>query len=248
MPLFRRLRIAKEIFTKEELWELTKFEISRLFRKEWIFYFLTFLIWFLFFRIVFITYENSKAIEIKETTTPVKIVIEQKNIYQPIMEEIEKKSTSSTSSSEIFEKVFNKAKEENLDFCLILAIIEKESNFNEKVKAKDYSRTQSIGWSQATKAAWDTFNAQYVWEKYKTVYSLKDKENIDKSLEFICWQIKWLTKNNKQINSPLKLYVAYNGGINAVSKSGEILNAEALRNAKKFVQIYNKYLEAYTTK
>lgn len=219
-------------------------------------------IWFLVFVIIFSSFklmesyntlndtaleQSESSIQIQETSQDTYIQnqedVEDKtsNTFEHLLKEIDSVSLSSYSSEEIWSKVLSYSTRFSVDSVFILALIEKESNFKETAVARDYNRTESIGWSQASKGAWDTFNAKYVWPLYKTTWSIEDKKDIDKSLTFICWYINYLQQHyGSRIHNSHDLYAAYNGGPNGIKKP------DAQRNADSFMLKYEKYTIALT--
>lgn len=256
----KRLKIAKSIFTTEEFQTLIRYELLLLFetskqKLEWMLYALIFLIWIkvisLFSMIPKVVSSSKKIsvlqpkslISFSENISKVQQIDQQFNLekirMENVCEEISKVSQSKLSSQEILQKTTTYAKRFNVDTFFVLALIQKECDFEETSVAKDYNTTGSLGWSQATKGTWDDFNAKYVWPKYKKVYSYQDRLDPDKSLEFICWYLNYLKKNFEEIVTLEDLYTAYNGGPYGLHKE------DARRNAKACLEFYNKYKEAY---
>lgn len=190
-------------------------------------------------------YEEQRALKEQEATEAAK------RTEQTIKKIAEISSKNSgISASDIYEKVWSYSYEFSIDPCFLLALIEKECSFKETAVAKDFSKTGSLGWSQATKSAWDMFITHYMCEKYELSYNeaIKiwphDKKSLydpDLSLTFICWHLNWLKDNyDDRIHSLHDLYAAYNGG------PGGIRKASAQKNADECMKMYNKYFLAYT--
>lgn len=250
----RRIAIAREIFTAEEVAELTKYEFLQLWEVakqhvEWFAYAFAVLIWtgvvammVAIAKMPAFDDANSIVIERQDKTLDLKTDTEsQRKIssFEKTCNEIEKASLSSYTSEVIYFKVLSTSTKWNVDPTFVLALIEKESNFKEDAVAADYDKTQSLGWSQASKPMWDTFNAQYVWPTYNEVWTLSDKNDVDKSLIFICWTINWINEHySDKVKSVHDLYAIYNGGINGMSKKA------VQKNADKFDEIYSRYFVA----
>lgn len=261
--IIQRISIAKEIFTREEIIELTKYEFVQLWEIskqhiEWFLYSLVILIWIGVATCcvaLFRTYRlENRIIERAPIEKPLSEEDKKINFIRskekPICEVINsnKSPKSNIETTSIYWKVVVEANKWKIDPCIILALIEKESNFYEEAVGKDYYkkdkqgyRIESLGWSQVTKSTWDTFNANYVWPKYKETWPVEDKKDPDKSLTFICWYLTWLQNYNKNITNVETLYAAYNGGPNCVKEGGVISKKDAEVNAKKFKEIYDRY-------
>lgn len=253
--MFQRIAVARQIFTKEEFAELMKYEFYLIWEVakqhvEWFAYAIVVLVWTgiaaMFVAIakmpMFEERHTSSAIEYK-IQKPASIVenpVQRKlSQFEKTCAEIEKASVSSYTSESIYFKVMSTAAVWNVDPTFVLALIEKESNFKEDAVAKDYDVTESLGWSQASKNMWDTFNAQYVWPTYGATWGLEDKKDADKSLKFICWTINWLQEHySSKIKTAHDLYAAYNGGPSGMNKKA------VQRNADKFDEIYSRYFVA----
>lgn len=250
--IFQRVAIARQIFTREEVAELTRYELCLLWETakqhvEWLAYALVVIVWTgvaaMFVALAKMpAFDESNSIAIEREAAPAK---EQKESLRKLSQfektcaEIDKASLSSYASESIYFKVIAASTKWEVDPVFVLALIEKESNFKEDAVAKDYDKTESLGWSQASKDMWDTFNAQYVWPNYSEVWPLEDKNNVDKSLAFICWSIDWLKAHySNKIKTTHDLYAAYNGGPNGMNKKA------AQRNANKFDEIYSRYFIA----
>lgn len=258
--LVQRLSIAKKIFTKEEIRELTRYEFAQLweFSKqhiEWFVYSIVILLWICVVSITMTLFRMSKNIKPVNAKTVVENTISEAeqaklktafNVCKVIDENKSPKSTISSNS--IYEKVLVESTKWKLDPCFILALIEKESNFYESAVGGDYNhvdkngyKIESLGWSQATKSAWDTFNAKYVWKEYKETWPVEDKKDPDKSLTFICWYLIYIKDtSNYTIENTHDLYAAYNAGQFGNFKK----NKDAQKNADKFDEIYNRYFIA----
>lgn len=250
--IFQRAAIARQIFTKEEIAELTKYELCLLLEAtkqhvEWLAYALVAIVWAgvaaMFIALAKMpAFDESNSIAIEREAAPAKEPVEplrKLSQFEKTCAEIDKASLSSYTSESIFFKVIAASTKWEVDPVFVLALIEKESNFKEDAVAKDYDKTESLGWSQASKSMWDTFNAQYVWPSYNEVWSLEDKNNADKALTFICWSINWLKAHySNKIKTAHDLYAAYNGGPNGMNKK------TAQRNAAKFDKIYSRYFIA----
>lgn len=163
----------------------------------------------------------------------------EKEAAKRVAAEIKKSSQSQIPPEKIFSEVTIASSRFGVDRFFMLALIDKESSFNETAIARDNSVTGSVGWSQATDKTWDWFNAKYVWPKYKTTYSYDDKKDPEKSLEFIGWYLSYLKKHYSDIKTSHDLYVAYNAGPNNMS------SAVANRNADKCIEKYRSYKSAY---
>lgn len=271
-----RLAIAKMSFTKEEFLKLCLYESGTLLKKyiNPILYTTVTSIWAMVFILCFelfrkaslseqiiLTQNNSSTTNIVEKTYQtqqienVSVKNDRNKLFNGIIEAIDagKSEKATYSSSYIYFKVMSYSTKFNINFSYLLALIETESNFVEDIKAKDYSTTGSVGWSQATNRTWETFRNQYVMspnglglskEKADLEWS-HNKEtlsNIDKSLTFICWYLNWLTNNYpEKTNTPYKLYCAYNAGPRYKDS-----NKHMILNANRFMGIYDKYYVAYS--
>lgn len=253
------------IFTPQEKLELFTFEILNLFeiskrKLEWFVYGLIALIW-LCVVCCFVSLSKLQVSKLQVSNLPKTLkesatlalpkdrfvssshnqeIIQFKEIKdrERIYEKIKSVSKSELTPEKIYSKVEETSKEWNIDKFFILALLEKECNFNEKAIAEDYLKTGSVGWSQATTETWDTFNSQYVWKKYKTTYSYEDRFDPDKSLEFIGWCLNWMKKYSKyDIETIHDLYACYNAGINSDFKNNE----KAQTHANDFLKMYHKY-------
>lgn len=244
-----RIAIAREIFTADEITELCKYEFFNLWevaksKLEYFVYAAVVLIWIGVFSIIYTicrmtitspTIDEKTHVEVEETKDP-------KSDVEKIIKENQSPYSSYTSDF-IYVKVLNYSVEFNLNPSFILALIEKECNFYDKAKAKDFETTGSIGWSQATKPTWDLFNSQYVWPKYNTVWdhNMQSLSDPDKSLTFICWYLNWLKTNYpEKTKSDYDLYCAYNAG--PYYKQN---NKDMHKNAEKFVEKFNRYFIAF---
>lgn len=247
MRTVARALAVRKYFTAEEFFQLLCYEFFQFFKKNFIYIFIAF-VWSgvlaLTLSMILLPYE-AEVFYVEEPQTivaePKKIVEPVKPDYSKIVDEIDKNKNKDAllSSEDICIKVLLYSNEFGINPVLIFSIIEKESNFKETAVAKDYNKTKSLGWSQASKSAWDTFNAQYVWPIYKTTWAEKDKYDPDKSLVFICWYVNWLKKHYpEKTQTPYDIYKCYNGGVNGVHK------AEVKRNADAFQKIYDRYFIA----
>lgn len=254
--MLQKIAIARQIFTKEEFAELMKYEFYLMWEVakqhvEWFAYAVVFLVWtgvaamFIAIAKSPVFDESNSVIEYrlkspKKVEDTVSEETKQKmSQFEKTCAEIDKASISSYTSESIYFKVLSTCGRWGVDPTFVLALIEKESNFKEDAVAKDYDKTESLGWSQASKTMWDTFNAQFVWPTYNEVWPLEDKNNVDKSLTFICWTIEWLKKNySSKIKTTHDLYAAYNGGPTGMNKKA------AQANADKFDEIYSRYFLA----
>lgn len=239
------------IFTPQEKLELLTYEILNLFeiskrKLEWFVYGLVILIWlgvaYCFSALSELsnphkTLNETVVLEVPKEQ-PISISHEVKYSKESVYKEILKVSKSKLTPEEIYSKVESASKEWNISKFFLLALLEKECNFKESSIARDYDKTGSVGWSQATKETWDWFNSQYVWKKYKTTYSYEDRFDPDKSLEFIGWYLTYL-KSFKSVKTLEDLYTAYNGGPYGLHK------ASARKNAKDCIKLYNNYRNAY---
>lgn len=259
--MFRRLSIAKEIFTKEEVNELIKYEFFQLFEiskqhVEWIIYAIVILIWIdvaaLTIALVKVgepeeTYYINKNTTIEKPT--IKEKINEKGPAGKLAEEVSSLSNynSSLDPIDLTSKIIVHALEWKIDPCFLLALIENETagTFDENIKASDYKWTNSVGWSQMTKPTLDWFNAQYVWVHYEEVWDENDMKNPDKALIGICWYLNKLKDmKNTDIKNNRDLYYYYNGGPNKPSPYSANASKQALANAEKVMNLYKKYFVA----
>lgn len=250
-----RYKTISYIFTPQEKLELLTYEILSIFeiskrKLEWFIYGLIILIWlgvaYCFAALSnlsnpYKTLNKTTVLEVpKEQPISIayKINYSEENVYN----EITKISKSELKPEEIYSKVEQASKDWNINKFFLLALLEKECNFSETAIARDFNKTGSVGWSQATRDTWDTFNSQYVWKTYGKTYSYEDRYDPDKSLEFIGWCLNWMIKYSKYpIRSLHDLYACYNAGINADFKN----NKDAQANADKILEMYYKYRKAY---
>lgn len=244
------------IFTAEEKIELLKYHTFLLFETaknkiEWFGYGVVAMLWLgvaLCFYSVSATarhYEEQEKLREQEAIDAAK---KTEQTIEKIAEVSDK--YSKIPASDIYMKVWQHSFEFNIDPCFLLALIEKECNFKETAVAHDFNKTGSLGWSQATKNAWDMFITQYMCKKYEMSYNeaierwphnKKSLYDPDLSLTFICWHLNWLKTNyGDRIHSLHDLYAAYNGG------PGGIKKASAQKNADECMKMYNKYFLAYT--
>lgn len=243
------------IFTFQEKLELLVYEILNLFKfskkkLEWFVYGLIILIWlsvaYCFATLSELsnphkTLNDTVVLEIPKEP-PISVSHKIKYSKENVCNEILKASKSKLAPEEIYSKVESTSEKWNIDRFFLLALLEKECNFKETAIAEDHDITGSVGWSQATKVTWDTFNSQYVWKKYQKTYSYEDRFDPDKSLEFIGWCLTWMCKYSKySIESIHDLYACYNAGINSDFRN----NKKAQTNADKFLEMYYKYRKAY---
>lgn len=250
--IFQRIAIARQIFTKEEIAELTKYELCLLWETakqhvEWLAYALVVIVWTgvaaMFVALAKMpAFDESNSVVIEREAAPAKEQTEslrKLSQFEKTCAEIDKASLSSYTSESIYFKVIAASTNWEVDPVFVLALIEKESNFKEDAVAKDYDKTESLGWSQASKDMWDTFNAQYVWPNYNEAWPLEYKNDADKSLTFICWTINWLKAYySSKVKTAHDLYAAYNGGPNGIHKRDVQANADA------FDKIYSRYYVA----
>lgn len=247
----QRVSFAREVLTADETVSLVRYEASQAAKRassKIAAYAAVICIWIAVAAEVAYLYNETR----EEAERQQQIVSETRKLFETkssdekivktndaVVREIDKVSQSALDSQSILFKVLSYSNRWEIDPTIVLALIETESNFKDDAIARDYSKTKSIGWSQASKLAWDTFNAQYVWPSYKVVYTLEDKNDTDKSLEFICWYLTWLKTNYPDKTETVQsLYLAYNQG--PYGKNSK----QALANARRFMQIYNKYFVA----
>lgn len=253
------MAIARKIFTKEEILELTKYEFIQLFEiskqhVEWFAYALVILIWIdvAAFTIALVkmgSRSESQIIERQKIEKISEIKEEKIGPTKKLANEVSKLSNynSSLTPIDLTSKVTVHALEWNIDPCFLLALIENEtaSTFNEKIKASDYKKTNSVGWSQMTKPTLDWFNAQYVWPHYEETWGEEDMKDPDKALIGICWYLNKLkSMESTVIENNRDWYYYYNGGPNKPSPYSSKASKQALANADKVVSIYNKYFIA----
>lgn len=245
----KRLELAKTIFTAEEYRMLLKYELLSMFELakqhlEWMLYVGVVLVWLgVMASMTALLKVISSASSASDTVVQYveNPINREKEAAERVATEIKKSSQSQISPEKIFDKVTIASNRFGVDRFFILALIDKECNFNETVVAIDNSITGSVGWSQATDKTWDWFNVKYVWPNHKTTYSYDDKKDPEKSLEFIGWYLSYLKKHYPDIKTNHDLYVAYNAGPNNMS------SAAANRNADKCMEMYKKYKLAYET-
>lgn len=243
----QRLNIAKIIFTEEERWILLKYEILSLFefskrKTEWFIYGFIVIMWVgvisCFTTLMKLSYKTENNIPITVYTK----TIEDYSINE-VCYKIKEASQTKLSPETIYYKVEKAANKYGIDKFFLLALIEKESNFNETVNGKDYKKTNSVGWSQMTKDTLQTMNRQYISKKYDTNWTEEDLKDPDKALEAICWYLNWLDKYYPdRIKTKHDLYVAYNAG------PGNMASREANTNANVCMEYYKKYRTAYLNK
>lgn len=255
--IFRRLSIAKQIFTKEEVAELTKYEFVQLLEiskqyVEWFVYVLILLVWTGVFTLIvsLIKIEHQKDLQmVKEIKIEKEMKVEKELPAQKLAEEISKLPNykSSLTPFDLTSKITLHALEWNIDPCFLLALIENETagTFDEDIKASDYIKTNSVGWSQMTKQTLDWFNAQYVWLSYKEVWTEEDMKDPDNALTGICWYLNKLKDmESTDIKNNHDWYYYYNGGPNKPSPYSTKASKQALKNADKVMNLYNKYFVA----
>lgn len=253
--LSNKYKSISYIFTPQEKLELLTYEVLSLFeiskrKLEWFVYGLIILVWLGVAYCFAVLSELSNPHKTLNNVTVLEVPKEQpistsheiKYSKENVYNEICKVSKSKLAPEEIYSKVEKASKEWNINKFFLLALLEKECNFKELSIARDHDKTGSVGWSQATKETWDTFNSQYVWKKYQKTYSYEDRFDPDKSLEFIGWCLNWMSKYSKYpIRSIHDLYACYNAGINSDFKN----NKNAQVNADKLIEMYYKYRKAY---
>lgn len=235
---FLRIQATRNIFTLDERIALIIYELKNFFKL-----FLPTLAFLIILMCLIIYTPKTYIFENSHQETTVELIQKNEQIYSVISEASE---LSSYTSEYIYESVSYYANKYNLDTCFLLALIEKESSFNENAHGKDFAKTGSIGWSQATNVAWTDFLLFYIcptydisWEEANEILPHNEEtlSDIDISLTFICWKLNWL-KSNFKIDNLHDLYAAYNGGQNGIYKK------DAQKNADTCMVLYEKYRAA----
>lgn len=244
------------IFTAEEKIELLKYQTFLLFETaknkiEWFGYGVVAMLWLGIALCFYSMTVSARHYEEQQSLKEQEAIDAAKKTEQTIekIAEISSKN-SNIPASDIYAKVWERSSEFSIDPCFLLALIEKECSFKETAVARDFSKTGSLGWSQATKNAWDMFIAQYMCREYGLSYNEAIKRwphnekslcDPDLSLTFICWHLNWLKANySDRIHSLHDLYAAYNGGPGGINK------ASAQKNADECMRMYDKYFLACT--
>lgn len=114
-------------------------------------------------------------------------------------------------SEVLAEKIVDYSKKFNLDAKLLASLIAWESGFNQYATNRNRNGTLDRGLCQVNELTWEDFNYRYVIEKYGVLWDYSEAYDIDKNLEFLCWNWTRLSEL-KHLNTDREVLVAYNRG------------------------------------